>query len=153
MADSLDIWSTWGRPHNERPRPPITPQLHSLNRDHCIMEIRNPRRILALGAPESGVLSLLKGTGAYHPALLPLTCTPRSHRLCARPHHRQHRRPVPHLAPHHKILHRHSAHLDRRNPFHPRLAHRIHKARSPRSSYGVGRMDILLPKARYHPRC
>ena len=31
------------------------------------MEIHNPRRILAIGAPGSGVLSLLKGTVPFAP--------------------------------------------------------------------------------------
>jgi hypothetical protein len=46
-------------PHNERPRQDLR-QLRSSIHQHFqptpTMEIRNPRRVLALGAPESGVL-------------------------------------------------------------------------------------------------
>ena len=57
-------------PHKERPRthPRETPQPNPFFRQQHNMEIKNPRRILSVGAPDAGVLKLLQGTQ------VPLSC-------------------------------------------------------------------------------
>lgn len=56
--------ATWGARSKLGPRVQAstseTPQSTFVHQ-HPAMEISNPRRILAVGAPDSGVLSLLKG--------------------------------------------------------------------------------------------
>jgi hypothetical protein len=62
------------------------------------MDIKNPRRILAIGAPEAGVLSLLKGAFCLLCfARIPLTLL-RAHRFRSRASVRYHCRPYARMA-------------------------------------------------------
>jgi hypothetical protein len=93
------------------------------------MEIKNPRRILALGSTDSDVLKLLAGKHTYYAALKSAYPT-RTHRVRPRTRLRLRRRPHARMAPRDKVLHHNASHLGRRDHRRSRMADRIHRTRS-----------------------
>jgi hypothetical protein len=80
------------------------------------MEITNPRRILVLGAPDAGVLSLLKGITSKGNISLMLTIRfYRPHRHSTRPNHRNNRRLDTFLVPQNELLYSDATNMDRRD--------------------------------------
>jgi hypothetical protein len=134
-------------PHNERPSLTSEKLRNFINHRHQhTMEIKNPRRILALGAPESGVLKLLSGKCAYIQKVLQALLTrTRAHRFRPRAHIRLRRRPNTRMAPRNQILHRNPPNMGRRDPRRIGMANSLYRTRGSRSHNCARRMDILLP--------
>lgn len=75
------------------------------------MDIKNPRRILALGAPESGVLKLLQGKQLSINAPFEILTLSRAYRFRTYTHLRIDRWPLARMASRNQILHCHSPNM------------------------------------------